>query len=382
MNKIVAILLMALPFAVFAQNGVQKVNGYEFSSIKDIEAEPVQNQNITGTCWSFSTLSFLESEVKRIKGMDVKLAEMWIVRNAYIDKARRYVRFHGMINFDEGGAFHDVTAMIKKYGIVPQSVYPGLSYGSDEHHHAELRNVLRSMCDAIIKNPNRELSTAWDDAIIAVVDAYLGAPVESFEYQGKSFTPQSFTNYVGINPDDYVVLTSFTHHPFYENFIIEIPDNWLQLSAWNVTLDEMMETMDNALEHNYSVAWAADVSEKGFSHKNGVAIIPVGNFDGMNRDEIDEKLKSPQTQENITVEMRQKAFDNYQTTDDHGMHIVGMYREKNGDMYYKVKNSWGTKSNDCDGYLFASDAYVRYKTIDIMVHKDAIPRSVKRQLDI
>lgn len=381
MRKIFFAVLLALPLSVFAQNTVT-VNDYNFSMVKDIEAQPVQNQNITNTCWSFSTLSFMESEVKRIKGMDVKLAEMWIVRNAYIEKAERYVRFHGNVNFDEGGAFHDVTAMIKKYGIVPQEAYTGLQYGTDEHYHAELRDVLRAMCESIVKNPNRTLTTAWKDAIIAVVDAYLGAPVQKFEYNGKSFDPMSFTKYVGINTDDYVVITSFTHQPMYKQFILELPDNWMHATAWNVSLDEMMETMNNALNSGISVAWAADVSETGFSHRNGVAVVPVGNFKGLKRDEIEPLLKKPNPQEVITAEMRQLAYDNYQTTDDHGMHITGIYKEKNGGTYYKVKNSWGQKSNDCDGYLFASESYMRYKTIDIMVHKDALPKGLSKKLDL
>lgn len=381
MKRILAYLVMILPVSAIAQSKVE-TNEYVFTAVKDLDAQPVQNQNITGTCWSFSTLSFMESEVKRIKGMDVKLAEMWIVRHTYIEKAERYVRFHGNINFDQGGAFHDVTAMIKKYGIVPQEVYSGLNYGTDKHYHSELRNVLRAMCDEIIKNPNRTLSTSWKKAITAVVDAYLGAPVTNFEYNGKQYDPMSFAKYCGINADDYVIITSFTHQPMYEPFILELPDNWLHQTAYNVTLNEMMGVMDNSINEGYTIAWAADVSERGFSHRNGVAIIPVGNFEGLDRAEGDELVKKPVKQEKITVEMRQLGYDNYQTTDDHGMHITGMFKEANGDIYYKVKNSWGVESNDCDGYLFASSAYVQYKTINVMVHKDAISKALKKKLDI
>lgn len=374
-------ILAALPFIGLAQPTVQ-INEYTFDAVKDLEAQPVQDQSITGTCWSFSTLSFMESEVNRLKNLEVKLSEMWIVRHAYLEKAERYVRFHGNVNFDEGGAFHDVTAMIAKYGIVPQATYPGLSYGADKHHHAELRAVLRGMCEAIVKNPNRTLTTSWKEAIIAVVDAYLGTSVNKFEYEGKSYTPKSFAEYVGIKPDNYVVITSFTHQPMYSPFIMELPDNWMHASAYNVPLNVFMQTIDEAVESGYTLAWAADVSEYGFSHRNGVAVVPVGNFLGLTRDEIDPLLKAPHLQETITPDMRQKAYDNYQTTDDHGMHIIGKYKVSDGSIYYKVKNSWGTKSNECDGYLFASQSYVAYKTINVMVHKDALSKSTKKELGL
>ncbi len=381
MKKYILAIAVLIPVIVLAQKPVS-VNNYEFRAVKDLESMDVQDQYITGTCWSFSTLSFIESEVMRIKDLDVKLSEMWIVRNAYIEKAERYVRFHGNVNFDQGGNAHDVTAMIKKYGLVPQSVYTGLNYGTEKHMHSELRNVLRAMCDEIIKNPNRKLSTAWKDAIVAVVDAYLGAPVNQFEYEGKTFSPMSFASYCGINPDDYIEITSFTHQPMYKPFIIELPDNWMHGSVYNVTLDELVETMDNSINRGYSIAWGADVSETGFSHRNGVAILPKGNFEGMEKTEIAEYLKSPHEQEVVTAQSRQLGFDNYETTDDHGMHILGIYREKNGDKYFKVKNSWGVDSNEQDGYFYASEAYIKAKTISIMIHKDALPKSLAKKLNI
>lgn len=383
MKKIFVALAFLLPVVVFAQKrGKVEINEYRFIEVKELDAQPVQDQFRTGTCWSFSTLSFMESEVKRIKGMDVKLAEMWIVRHTYLEKAERYIRFHGNVNFEAGGAFHDVTAMIKKYGIVPQSEYPGLNYGSEKHNHSELNAVLKAMCNAIIKNPNRTLTTSWKKAVEGVIDAYLGEAVTSFKYDGQTFTPKSFAKHIGIEPDNYVILTSFTHQPMYEEFILELPDNWMHETAYNVNLDEFMGTMTNAIENGYSIAWASDVSEKGFAHRSGVAVVPEGNWEGMNADEIKEMLKKPFTQEQITAEMRQMGYDNYQTTDDHGMHITGIYKDQNGTKYFKVKNSWGVESNECDGYLFASEAYVMYKTIDVMVHKDALPKRLKKSLDI
>lgn len=381
MKKIVLFSILALPYVLFAQK--VDVGNYSFKMEKDVDTEPVQNQNITGTCWSFSTLSFIESEVKRRKGIDVKLAEMWIVRHTYIEKAERYVRFHGNVNMAQGGAFHDVTAMIDKYGIVPQSEYSGLNYGTDNHVHSELESVLKAMCDAIIKNKNRKLSTAWRGAIAATVDAYLGAPVENFTYNGKKYTPKSFAAYLDIKEDDYVVLTSFTHQDMYDQFILELPDNWMHKTAYNVPLDEFMSSVKTSLDRGFSLAWGADVSEKGFSHRNGVAIVPVGNWDGIkSRKQIDSVLKQPAAQEKITASSRQEAYDNYTTTDDHGMHIVGYGREKNsGELYYKIKNSWGTKSNECGGYFYASESYLAYKTINVMVHKDALSKSLRKKMD-
>lgn len=385
MRKLTLLALMVIPFTLLAQKKVE-FNDYELRAVKDLDAQDVQNQNRTGTCWSFSTLSFIESEVRRMKKMDVKLSEMWIVRHTYIEKAERYVRFHGNVNFAAGGAFHDVTAMIDKYGIVPQSEYEGLDYIVDGdkrmHNHGELNTMLQAMCDAVIKNKNRKLTGSWKKAIVAVIDSYLGAPVKNFTYNGASYTPESFRDYLGIVPEDYVILTSFTHQPMNESFVLELPDNWMHETAYNVALNEFMRSMEYSVNKGYSIAWAADVSETGFSHRNSVAIVPVGEFDGLSNKQVDSVLKAPVKQANISVEKRQAGYDNYTTTDDHGMHITGMYRDQNGTLYYKVKNSWGDDSNKCGGYLYASEAYVKYKTIDIMVHKDALPKDIKKNLGI
>ena len=381
MKRILLMMAVVMPITLLAQKKLE-VKGFELRQLKDVEAQDVQNQNRTGTCWSFSTLSFLESEVKRLSGKEVKLSEMWIVRHTYIEKAERYVRFHGNVNFDAGGAFHDVTAMIKKYGIVPQSEYTGLGYGRDKHYHGELNTVLKAMCDAIIKNRNGELTTAWQKAIASVIDAYLGDPVTEFTFEEKTFNPMSFRDYLKINPDDYVVLTSFTHQPMNEPFILELPDNWMHEVAYNITLDDFMSTMDYSIDRGYSIAWAADVSESGFRFRDGLALVPENGFKGMSKTQVDSALKSGAVKEKqIGVGERQAGYDNYTTTDDHGMHITGMYRDQNGNLFFKVKNSWGDQ-NECDGYFFASEAYVKYKTIDIMVHKDALPKTLKKKLGI
>jgi len=392
MKQLQALLLFVFIFSasIFAQ----EAQGYKFEKIYDIEVTSVKDQARSGTCWSFAGLSFLEAEMMRMGKSPVDLSEMFIVRHCYSDKAVKYVRLHGSLNFGPGGAFHDVLYVLKKYGAVPESVYNGLEYGENEHTHGELDATLKSYVDAIIKNPNRKLSTSWHEGFNGILDAYLGKLPENFTFNGKKFTPKSFAKeVVGLNPNDYVQITSFTHHPFYSQFIIEIPDNWLWGSVYNVTLDEMMTIITEAVKNGYTVGWASDVSEKGFSYKNGVAVVPetdIAEMAGSERErwealtpaEREKRLYSfeePLKEKTITQEMRQEAFDNYQTTDDHGMHITGMAKDQNGIIYFKVKNSWDT-NNIYEGYLYASESFMKYKTLSIMVHKDAIPKDIRKKL--
>jgi bleomycin hydrolase len=307
------------------------------------------------------------------------------------------VRLHGSLNFGAGGAFHDVTNVIKKYGIVPEEVFKGLNYGEEKHVHGELDRLLLDNVKAVVDNPNKKLTSAWHEAFDATLDSYLGKLPEKFNYQGKEYTPQSFaTDYVGLNMDDYVEITSYTHHPFYSKFIIEVPDNWSWDEVYNVPLSEFDEIVDNAVSNGYPVAWAADVSEKGFAtSQKGVAVIPVVDKANMTDAEITKweklsekekneelyKLEKPGQEKVITQELRQIDFDDYQTTDDHGMLIVGTAKDQNGAPYYKVKNSWGSY-NDYNGYFYASKPYVEYKTMSIMVHKDAIPKNIRKKLNL
>lgn len=398
--KLKSLLVGALLLAtgtMFAQDTVRNKEGgnYLFTIEHDIEATDIKNQYRSGTCWSFSTLSFFESELDRMGKGDYDLSEMFVVRNVYSDKAEKYVRMHGNLNFGPGGAFHDVTYVMKHYGMVPESVYSGLNYGTEKHIHGELDKVMKSMVDAVIKNPNGELSTAWHNAFDNALDSYLGQIPEEFEYNGETYTPQSYMDELGINPDDYVELSSYTHHPFYEKFVLEVPDNWLGGEVYNVPMEDLIKVMDNSLENDYGIAWAADVSEKGFSFRDGLAIVPENedaiqkkgsdneNFSDAGAEKIGNQFMSPGDEKEITQEMRQKAFDNYETTDDHGMHITGIAKDQNGTKYYLVKNSWGTGFTEMhDGYFFASEAYVKYKTMDIMVHKDAIPKKLRKKLGI
>ncbi|MFP3859393.1 MAG: aminopeptidase C [Bacteroidales bacterium] len=376
----------------FAQD---EETGYEFTTVEELPATSVKNQYRSGTCWSFSAISLLESEMIRMGKEAVDLSEMWIVRHAYSDKAEKYVRFHGHLNFAGGGAFHDVTNMIKDYGIVPESVYDGLEYGEDKHVHGEFDAVLKGYVDEVMENKNKKLTPVWHDGFNKLLDTYMGEKPEKFTFEGKEYTPESFASeYVGINPDDYIELSSYTHHPFYSKFILEVPDNWAYGEVYNVPVDELIEVIDHAIESGYTVAWASDVSEKGFSWKNGVAIVPSEDIEDMTgteqskwedlTEEEKEKMmysfEEPVPEKKITQEMRQEAFNNWQTTDDHGMHITGIAKDQNGTKYYKVKNSWSDEDHIYDGYLYASEAFVRYKTMDIMIHKDALPEEIADKL--
>jgi bleomycin hydrolase len=317
---------------------------------------------------------------------------MYVVRKAYEDKAENYVRMHGGTNFGQGGAFHDIPHVIKKYGIMPQEAYKGLNYGLESHNHGEMETVLKNMLDAVIKNKQGQLTTSWKAAFNAVLDAYLGPIPESFTYQGKEFTPMSFATSLELNMDDYVVVTSFTHHPFYEHFVIEVPDNWIWARAFNVPLEEMMQIQKDAVMNGYSIGWAADVSEKGFSFRDGLAIVPEDesklkssgkddkHFNNAGSKKEGTQFDTPGPEKTITQSMRQEAFDNYLTTDDHGMHFTGLVTDQNGSEYFIVKNSWGTDYNDCDGYFYASMPYVALKTINFMVHKDALPKDFRKKL--
>ena len=400
MNKLIlvsALLLSSLflfQFQLQAQDTLRNKKGgnYLFTVKKDIEANEVQNQNRTGTCWSFSALSFIESELIRMGKGTHKLSEMYVVRKAYEDKAENYVRMHGTANFSQGGAFHDIPHVIKKYGIMPQEAYKGLNYGLENHNHSEMEAVLKNMLDAVIKNKQGQLTTSWKAAFNAVLDAYLGPVPETFSYQGKEYTPTSFATSLGLNMDDYVVITSFTHHPFYEHFVIEVPDNWIWARAFNVPLDEMMQIQKDAVMNGYSIGWAADVSEKGFSFRDGLAIVPEDEsklkssgkdnkyFNNAGAKKEGTQFDNPGPEKTITQSMRQEAFDNYLTTDDHGMHFTGMVTDQSGSEYFIVKNSWGTDHNDCDGYFYASMPYVALKTINFMVHKDALPKDLRKKL--
>jgi bleomycin hydrolase len=399
MNYILTTLfVVSFSLAAFAGDDLKndRRDPWAFEDIILLPVSAVEDQHRSGTCWSFAGLSFIQSEMMRLGKPDVNLSEMFIVWHTYAEKARKHVRLHGNLNFSAGGAFHDVTNMIAKYGVVPESVYDGLEYGEDKHVHGEMDRVLREYVDAVVENKNRKLSTAWHDAFTQILDTYLGELPQSFEFEGKQYTPLSFAdNYVGLNMNDYVEITSYTHHPFYSRFIIEIPDNWSWDKMYNVPLNELEEIIDYSLTNGFTIAWAADVSEKGFlSGNKGIAVVPAAPETDMSDAEISRwealpererenelyKLEKPVPELEITQEMRQIAFDNFQTTDDHGMQIIGLAKDSRGNTFYKVKNSWGDY-NKYNGYFYASKPYVSYKTMCIMVHKDAIPPDIREKLN-
>lgn len=359
-------------------------SGFVFKDVKVLPCTSIKNQSSSGTCWDFSTVSFLESEMLRLGKPETDLSEMFVVWHAYSDKAIQDVRMHGSISFSGGGEFHDVINVIKKYGIVPESVYNGLNYGEPTHVHGEMDDVLKSYVGAVIDNRNKKLTTAWHNGFDATLDSYLGEIPNTFIYEGKEYTPQSFArDYVGLDLDDYVEISSFTHHPFYTKFVLEVPDNWAWGEVYNVPLDEMLQIIDNSLDEGYTVAWAADISEKGFSAgRLGVAVVNDSVLSA-NRDDK-EGLKVPMAhfkETPVTQVMRQAAFDDYRTTDDHGMQIIGTATDQDGNPFYKIKNSWGT-DNKYNGFFYASKSYVAYKTTSIMVNKHAIPKKIREKLGL
>ncbi|MEI6174087.1 MAG: C1 family peptidase [Bacteroidota bacterium] len=390
-------LFLAVAFPSQAQDKEKKSDsGYVFTIMKQLPATSVKNQNRSSTCWSYSAISFLESELLRTGKDTFDLSEMYCVRNAYSDKALIYVRFNGKHNFGPGGASHDVTNVLKNYGMMPEEAYSGKAAGDLNPVHGEMDEVLNADVDAVIKNPNKKLTPVWHTGFNGLLDAYLGKVPEKFTYKSREYSAKSFSDMLGLNPDDYVELTSYTHHPFYSKFIIEIPDNWVLDEVYNLPVDELIQVIDNSIEEGYTIVWGADVSEKGFSWKTGVAVVPDKNateIAGMesakwskmsdaDKDKLLYKFDKPNPEKKITQEMRQLEFDNYQTTDDHGMHLTGIAKDQNGTKYYLIKNSWGTEGSPYKGYFYASEPYVRLKTMDIMVNKNAIPKEIRKKLGI
>jgi len=363
--------------AAIAQTTNKEGSNYKFTVIKNLDAGDVENQGNTGTCWSFSGLSFFQAEALRNgKGKNVNLSEMYVVRKMYPLKASNYVRMHGKANFGEGGGFPDDLLCLREYGLVPQSVYDGNRVKT--YNHAEMTSLLDGMVKKIgateaTINPN------WSNAFDGVLNAYIGDAPEKFEYNGKSYTPKTFAKELGLDADDYVMITSFTHHPYYQQFVLEVPDNWNWDKMYNVPLNDLTAITENAIQNGYTVAWASDVSEKGFNFAQGLAIVP--DVASLSQDQLAKAFTEPVKELTITPEVRQQAFDNFETQDDHGMHIVGMAKDQNGKVFFRVKNSWGT-ANPGSGYFYASEPFFAYKTTSIMLNKKAIPADIAKKLGI
>lgn len=353
--------------------------GYQFEEIKRLPATSVKNQGETGTCWTFSTISMLESELMRKGKGDYDLSEMFIVRQSYLDRAKLFVRFHGNLNFGPGAQAWDVMNVLDEYGIVPQNVFPGLKAEKEYHSHSEMDRVLKGYMESVIRNENEKLTTIWDEGFRGILSAYLGNYPQSFNVDGETYTPASFLDELDIEPNNYIPMTSFKNHSYFSSYVFESPDNWSMESVYNVPLETFVDVIDAAIMNDYTVAWAADVTDPGFKHSKGIAIVPEKDWDKMEESEEEEVFKKPVKQKEITEEKRLKAFNNQTTTDDHLMHIVGKAKDQKGTDYYIVKNSWG-KENPYNGYLYVSEAYVKYKTTSIMLNKNALNRDLREKL--
>lgn len=370
--------------------------GFEFTDIKVLKTTPVKDQNKSGTCWCFASTSFFEDEILRKGGKELDLSEMYTVRQCYIDKADKYIRMYGETNFAAGGSSLDVGYVWQRYGVLPESAYGGLEYGEDKHVHGELDAVLKAYLDAVVGKPNKRISTAWRKGYEAILDAYLGKVPETFEVDGVSYTPSSYAESLGLDMDDYVGVTSFTHHPYYQKFVLEVADNWLWEGYYNVALDELKAIVDNAIEEGYPVVWAADVSEKGFKWVKGYAVMPkptnASDLEGTElarwvklsdkeREDKQYDIAGPCEEIEVTAQVRQEMFDRQETTDDHGMEIVGIAKDQKGNRYYKVKNSWDT-NQVYGGFFYVSEPYFLAKTVDIYVNKAAIPKEIRTKLGL
>lgn len=362
------ILLFLAPGISFAQ--VDSKNEYQFELEKSVYCTPVKSQDRTGTCWSYATSSFFESESIRLGKGEHDISEMFVVRNIYMDKARNYLLRQGKANFSQGSLAHDPLVIARSHGLVPQAVYTGLPGGEQKHDHGEMEAVMKGMLDGLLKR--KPLSSKWKIAMEGILDAYLGEVPEKFDYKGKSYTPKSFAEEMGIAPSDYINITSYTHHPFYEPFVLEIPDNYSNGLFYNLPMEDVVRIATHAVKKGYSVAWDGDVSEKGFSAKEGIAVLPTNK-------EREDLFTSPGEEVVVTQQMRQETFESYRTTDDHLMHLTGMAKDKKGNKYFLIKNSWGEISPH-KGYLYMSIPYYQLKTVSILVHKDAIPAEIATKL--
>lgn len=389
----VALLLTAPMFGQRKSKDANESN--VFTVVKELGRTSIKDQANSGTCWSYSAQGFLEEELIRMGKGEYDLSEMFVVSHSYRDKARKYVRLHGFMNYEQGGSFYDVLYVLKHYGAVPQSAMIGLNYGTQKNAHNELAAASKAYLDAVIKNPNGKLSTAWWSGYTGIIDSYLGALPEKFSWNGKEYTPKSYAAEMGLNPDDYVSLTSYTHHPFYSKFALEIQDNWRWSESYNLPIDELMEVMDSAIDNGYSFAWGADVTERGFT-RDGLGVLAdldevqskgsdfarwfgAGTDTRATLDKIVRRADVPEI--NPTQEYRQECFDNYTLTDDHGMTVFGKAVNQNGRKFFMVKNSWG-ETGAYKGVWYVSYNYAKGRTMNIVLHKDAIPAAIAQKLGL
>lgn len=394
-NLIIAAAFLLLPAGLSAQNQTEtKTDSAQFTVIKENPITSIKDQNRSGTCWAYSSLGFFEAELLRMGKGEHDLCESFLVYKTYMDRADKAIRTHGDASFSQGGSFYDAVYCLKNYGIVPQDAMPapGSLYGDSLFNFNQLDAVASAYVKAIAKGDHKKISPAWKKDLSSIYENYFGKLPETFTYKGKTYTPQNYVQYLGLNPDDYVSLTSYTHHPFYSKFILEIQDNWRWAESYNLPLDEFMEVMDHAVRNGYCFAWGSDVSEKGFKAREGVAVVPATGKDndktgsdaarwtGSN-DKNGAVIKTSDEELTITQEMRQLGYDTWETTDDHGMVIYGLAKDSKGNEYFMVKNSWGDYG-PFHGCFYASKAFVAYKTMNIIIHKDALPKSIARKLGL
>lgn len=394
-----AAMLVLGTASLSAQNGGAKDEANAknvFTHVKELGRSSVKDQANSGTCWSYSGQGFLEEELIRMGKSQFDLSEMFVVSHSYKDKGRKYVRMDGHMNYEQGGSFYDVLYVLKHYGAVPRSAMMGLNYGTTKNQHNELAASSKAYLQAILKKPNGTLSTAWPVAFEGIIDAYLGKAPEKFTFNGKEYTPKTYAAATGLNADDYVSLTSYTHHPFYSKFALEIPDNWRASESYNLPIDELMRTIEHSIEKGYTFAWGADVSEVGFT-RDGIAVLAdveeietrgsdQDRWVGLSRADKQAEVRRSIYRADVpeidpTQEYRQKCFDNATLTDDHGMTIYGTATNQTGRKFFLMKNSWG-ETGDYKGIWYVSYNYVKGRTMNIVLHKDAIPADIAKKLGL
>ena len=397
--------ILALSFAALLATGAnaaepkdsEKSNKPVFTTIKANPITSIKDQNRSGTCWAYSTISFLESEILKNSGKTYDLCETFVVSHTYMDRAVKTVRMHGDVSFSQGGSAYDPIYCLQNYGICPEEAMalPGTPIGDSLNNYNEFFTVMTPYVEALAKSSAKKLTPAWKKGLQGIIDAYIGEKPTEFEYEGKKYTPKTFTESLGLNLDDYVSITSYTHHPFWKPFVVEVQDNWRWHQSYNVPIEELTRIIDNAIMEGYTIMWGGDVSEDGFTRKGlGIAYDAklVQNLSGS---DAARWLRLPATKKSEkydslgvnapelvpTQEMRQEAYDNWETTDDHGMHIYGIAKDQNGREYYMVKNSWG-EYGDYKGTWYMTKAFVTYKLMDMMLNKNALPKDIRKKLGI
>lgn len=399
MKKVLSLALISLmAVGAQAQEAEKKAsNKPVFTTIKENPITSIKDQNRSGTCWDYSTISFFEAEILKATGKTYDLCESFVANKTYMERATQVVRFHGDCQFSQGGSAEDVLATMKKHGIVPEGTmpFPGSLYGDSLNNFNEFFSLMEPYVAAIAKSSAKKISGQWKVGLQGILDAYLGKCPEEFTYEGKKYTPQTFVKSLGINLDDYVSITSYTHHPFYSAFAVEVQDNWRFPLSYNLPMDEMMKVIDNAIEKGYTIAWGGDVSEDGFTRQGLAYAIDTKKTESLQGSDMAKWLKMTAAKKKnlidslgctvpeitATQKLRQQRFDNWELTDDHGMLIYGVAKDQNGKEYYMVKNSWG-ETGEYKGIWYMTKTFIAANTMDFLINKNAIPKDIRKKLGI